>query len=161
VFPSEAAQISNKLPGFASTLSSLGLDISSLRERISKPLHPVFITPTSGLPDLSSLPTFEGEVAVWPVICLCASHAEKDDSDTGYIQGAGDDTEAWAFGLTSSAFWKNKAYLMAESSEEELRARIAEVMSTRTDGWFSEPISAARVASERTMYASVSALSVS
>jgi tRNA A64-2'-O-ribosylphosphate transferase len=40
-------------------------------------------------------------------------------SHDGYIQGAGDDSESWAYGLTAPLFWENKKTLM-NTPEENL-----------------------------------------
>lgn len=49
-------------------------------------------------------------------------------SEGGYIQGAGDDSESWAHGLTPPVFWENKSALLA-TDEEELPDRIQELMA--------------------------------
>lgn len=50
-------------------------------------------------------------------------------SEGGYIQGAGDDSEGWAHGLTPPVFWANQA-ILKQSSEEELPNLIAELIKT-------------------------------
>lgn len=44
-------------------------------------------------------------------------------SEGGYIQGAGDDSEGWAFGLTPPVFWANREVLK-NTPEEELPGLI-------------------------------------
>lgn len=44
-------------------------------------------------------------------------------SEGGYIQGAGDDSEAWAYGLTPPVFWANRAVLK-NTPEDELPGLI-------------------------------------
>lgn len=39
-------------------------------------------------------------------------------SEGGYIQGAGDDSEAWAYGLTPPVFWANQAILKSTPEDE-------------------------------------------
>lgn len=39
-------------------------------------------------------------------------------SEGGYIQGAGDDSEAWAHGLTPPVFWANQAVLKGTPEDE-------------------------------------------
>ena len=39
-------------------------------------------------------------------------------SEGGYIQGAGDDSEAWAHGLTPPVFWANQAVLKSTPEDE-------------------------------------------
>lgn len=53
------------------------------------------------------------------LICCSASKLEKGDSDD-YVQGAGDDIEYWANGLTAQVFWQNKDLLLNEHTEEKL-----------------------------------------
>jgi tRNA A64-2'-O-ribosylphosphate transferase len=48
-------------------------------------------------------------------------------SDGGYIQGAGDDSEGWANGLTAPVFWENKDVLL-KTEESELPSIIQELM---------------------------------
>ena len=62
------------------------------------------------------------------MICCSASRLEDGDADH-YIQGAGDDTENWACGLTAEAFWRNKGYLCKDGGEENVQSRVTDVMS--------------------------------
>lgn len=75
-----------------------------------------------------------------PVICCTASKrvvgSEMDQG--GYIQGAGDDTENWAQGLTPDVFWTHTDDLL-EASEAELPALIVKLVqehktATQTSG---------------------------
>lgn len=65
-----------------------------------------------------------------PVICCTASRrvlgSEMDEG--GYIQGAGDDTENWAGGLTPVVFWKHVDELLSTPEEDlpELITRLVE-----------------------------------
>ncbi|UKZ72869.1 hypothetical protein TrVFT333_000506 [Trichoderma virens FT-333] len=65
-----------------------------------------------------------------PVICCTASRrvigSEVDEG--GYIQGAGDDTENWALGLTPDVFWANTiAFLSAaEADVPDLIVKLVE-----------------------------------
>ncbi len=43
-----------------------------------------------------------------------------------YIQGAGDDEEAWSHGLTPYLFWNNIQYILGTSSEESLLCAVQE-----------------------------------
>jgi len=40
------------------------------------------------------------------------------ESYSGYVQGAGDDAESWAHGLTPQVFWSNHTELLAASEDE-------------------------------------------
>jgi tRNA A64-2'-O-ribosylphosphate transferase len=48
-------------------------------------------------------------------------------SEGGYIQGAGDDSEGWAHGLTPPVFWANQT-LLKQTSEEDLPDLISELV---------------------------------
>jgi tRNA A64-2'-O-ribosylphosphate transferase len=52
-------------------------------------------------------------------------------SEGGYIQGAGDDSEAWAHGLTPPVFWANRL-LLKRTSEEDLPGVIDELVGEYT-----------------------------
>jgi tRNA A64-2'-O-ribosylphosphate transferase len=48
-------------------------------------------------------------------------------SEGGYIQGAGDDSEGWAHGLTPPVFWANRA-ILKQTPEEDLPDVISELV---------------------------------
>lgn len=50
-----------------------------------------------------------------------------EEVDEGYIQGAGDDSESWSYGLTSAVYWKNKGQLLS-ASKEDIASLIQELM---------------------------------
>ena len=54
-------------------------------------------------------------------------------SEGGYIQGAGDDSEGWAHGLTPPVFWKNKATLFG-TDEDDLPGVISDLMANAGQG---------------------------
>jgi tRNA A64-2'-O-ribosylphosphate transferase len=68
-----------------------------------------------------------------PVVCCTSSKrvlgvgAEIGEAG-GYIQGAGDDTENWALGLTAEVFWRHKEELLA-ASEAELPELITQLVA--------------------------------
>lgn len=125
VSKSEHAQISALLPSFVVALQALKLPLHELRQHISKPLRPIWVTPESDLTPASHI--FED---FHPVICCTVSRrvAGGEASEGGYIQGAGDDTENWACGLTPPLFWANKQRLL-DTVESELPDLIAELVS--------------------------------
>lgn len=127
VSQSEHTQISNLLSTFSNTLRELQLPLDELRSRISKPIRPVWVTPDSHL-------TQTGEIYAdyHPLICCTVSRrvAGAEASEGGYIQGAGDDTENWAHGLTPSVFWANYELLFS-TSEYELPDLIASLLIDR------------------------------
>ncbi|KAK3308828.1 tRNA A64-2'-O-ribosylphosphate transferase [Chaetomium strumarium] len=130
VSSSEASQISALLPDFVSSFLSLAIDLAPLRRTLKKPLRPFWITPED---DLSL--TADGLAGIaeeyHPVVCCTASRrvVGAEMSEAGYIQGAGDDTENWALGLTAEVFWRHRETLLA-ASESELPGLIGELVAS-------------------------------
>ena len=122
---SEHAQIDQLLPGFAEKLRELALDVSELRQQVLKPIRPVFLSPNMVLP----LPREDDEN--WNRLALVStSRLEVRDADEGYVQGAADDAEHWALGLTPRLFWENEEYLLDDSiGEAETEKRALEVVA--------------------------------
>ena len=63
-----------------------------------------------------------------PVGCCTASRCVvgAEASEGGYIQGAGDDSEGWAQGLTAAVFWRHKAQLL-KTPEEAIPTLIRKI----------------------------------
>ncbi|EDN91120.1 hypothetical protein SS1G_00523 [Sclerotinia sclerotiorum 1980 UF-70] len=116
VSDSEHAQITNLLPQFVQAFQALNLPIETFRSKLRKPIRPIWVTPESQVSNTGDV--FED---FHPVICCTVSRrvAGGEVSEGGYIQGAGDDTENWAHGLTPNIFWTNQQQLL-ETSEEDL-----------------------------------------
>jgi tRNA A64-2'-O-ribosylphosphate transferase len=110
VSDSERTQISALLPSFLASLKALNLPRDTFNAPVSKPLRPIWITPDSSL--LETNKVYED---FHPVICCTVSRRvlEGEMSGGDYIQGAGDDTENWAHGLTPSIFWSNQEVLLS------------------------------------------------
>lgn len=133
------SQIAALIPSFLSSLKELNL---TLPTSLTKPLRPLWITQDSSLPnppdsdddDDDAMPNVEDQGVIFqdyrPIICCTASRrvigSEVDEG--GYIQGAGDDTENWAMGLTPDVFWANTtAFLSApETDLPDLIVRLVE-----------------------------------
>ena len=145
VSASEASQIETRLPEFVDSFRALAIDVAPLREKLKKPLRPVWITQEDylSLPDDDDdddddpksrlgLITEEITSTFHPVVCCTSSRrvvgtgAEIGEAG-GYIQGAGDDTENWALGLTAPVFWRHKDRLLA-TPEGELPELIGELI---------------------------------
>jgi tRNA A64-2'-O-ribosylphosphate transferase len=121
---SEHAQIAARISGFVESLKTLDLDLTAIRQKLTKPLRPIWVTPTSSLP--SSPPEFS---SFYPVVLLTASSrasGSESTSETGYVQGAADDAEAWAQGLTAPLFWQHSETLLStpEDMIEEVIAGL-------------------------------------
>lgn len=115
VSQSEYTQMTALLPSFVNALLALKIPITDLQSQISKPLRPMWLTPGSNIESTSTV--FED---FHPIICCTVSRrvAGVELSEGGYIQGAGDDTENWAHGLTPTLFWENKDILLSTAESE-------------------------------------------
>ena len=115
VSPSEHVQIIALLPSFLVALQALNIPPADLRPHILKPLRPIWVTPDSDVTPTSSV--FED---FHPVICCTVSRrvAGGELSEGGYIQGAGDDTENWAHGLSPPVFWAKREVLLSAPEAE-------------------------------------------
>lgn len=73
------------------------MDMKHIAGVLRKPLRPIWLTPQSTL--LINDPPDYSDVPFWPVICLSASQAVESGSQVRpgylYVQGSGDDQEAW------------------------------------------------------------------
>jgi tRNA A64-2'-O-ribosylphosphate transferase len=108
---SERSQIEARIPQFVESFRGLGVDLTGIREKLSKPLRPIWRTQDDGLPEEG----MRGDGEFYPVICCTSSRrvVGTEMSEGGYIQGAGDDTENWAHGLTAEIWWKHADELLA------------------------------------------------
>lgn len=62
------------------------------------------------------------------VLCSASKRVHGAEmSEGGYIQGAGDDSEGWAHGLTPPVFWANEAVLFG-TDEEDLPGVIEDLV---------------------------------
>ncbi|KAF2273776.1 uncharacterized protein EI97DRAFT_435697 [Westerdykella ornata] len=127
VSASEYAQIEKRIDAFVkSFLEICNPPIDHLRQLLSnKPLRPLWVAQSSPLPPVP--PSFED---FHPIICCTASRRVHgaEASENGYIQGAADDHEAWARGLTPVVFWQNHDLLMT-TNEEDLPSLIGELVA--------------------------------
>ncbi|KAG7005130.1 initiator tRNA phosphoribosyl transferase [Physcia stellaris] len=127
---SERAQMEARVEGWVEDARALNLNLLHLRETLSKPLRPFWITPTSISAELvlSSSPSDYHNI-----ICLTASRFvdRPEASDGKYVQGAADDSESWAQGLTPNLFWRHEKELLGTREDElpELIRRLREEAS--------------------------------
>ncbi|EKV12617.1 TRNA a64-2'-o-ribosylphosphate transferase [Penicillium digitatum PHI26] len=112
---SEEAQIENRIEGFVHSLKSLKLDLDNLRQQLGKPIQIAWANRTYFHPaDLHTSDEYN-------LLVLCSASRRvhgAEMSEGGYIQGAGDDSEAWAYGLTPPVFWANQAVLKSTPEDE-------------------------------------------
>lgn len=131
VSASEVAQIKAKLPSLVDAVRELGLDVEGLRKKMGKPVKCFWIARGLGLipPTPAELATqFEGyregpdsSLKFHPLyLCMASEYQESatESSYSGYVQGAGDDAEAWASGLTPELFWKYRQRLINDNIAE-------------------------------------------
>ncbi|KAB5575772.1 tRNA A64-2'-O-ribosylphosphate transferase [Coniochaeta sp. 2T2.1] len=126
---SERSQIEERLGGFVRDFAGLGVDLEGVRGRLDRPLRPVWKGRDDGFEGMEEgeeeIEMLDGEGEFYPVVCCTASRGVRGTelSEAGYIQGAGDDTENWAHGLTAEIWWRHKDELLA-TAEGELPALI-------------------------------------
>ncbi|KEY73305.1 hypothetical protein S7711_01424 [Stachybotrys chartarum IBT 7711] len=148
--PSIHAQVDALIPSFLS--SFLGLQLS-LPTTLTKPLRPFWITQDTALGDEPVGDIYE---EYRPVVCCTASRrvVGSEIDEGGYIQGAADDTENWAHGLTAQIFWEYAQQLL-ETPEAELPDLIAHLIQQTSA---TDLGSRAEARKELTQYISVSPL---
>jgi tRNA A64-2'-O-ribosylphosphate transferase len=116
---SERSQIEARIGGFVEAFWELRIDVEPLREKVRKPLRPVWRT---GDDELLEGDDVDGgrERGFYPVVCCTSSRrvVGAEMSEGGYIQGAGDDTENWACRLTAQMFWENVDELLGAPEGE-------------------------------------------
>ncbi|KAG0637505.1 tRNA A64-2'-O-ribosylphosphate transferase [Tuber brumale] len=120
VSESERAQMERLVPEFVKRFLELGVDFSTYKKTIIKPLRPIWVCPESTLP--VSPPEFK---EFTPIILLTASKTMRGEGMEGeYIQGAGDDHEGWATesGLTPTLFWHHHTKIMSTPEQDLLGA---------------------------------------
>ena len=110
------------------------MDLVTLREELGKPLLPRWITQELRVPVLPE------DSKNHHVICCTASRRilGAEASEGGYIQGAGDDSEGWSYGLTPSIFWQNSKELKSTCERDlpdliEQLVKLANQCLQRTD----------------------------
>ncbi|PGH13923.1 hypothetical protein AJ79_03338 [Helicocarpus griseus UAMH5409] len=122
---SEESQIEKRIDGFVVSLNSLKLNMQELKSRLGKPIKLAWATREYLWPEYS-----EEELHNFHLMVLCSSSKRvhgAEMSEGGYIQGAGDDSEAWSCGLTPTIFWENKSTLF-RTGEEDLPGLIEELI---------------------------------
>ncbi|OIW29601.1 initiator tRNA phosphoribosyl transferase [Coniochaeta ligniaria NRRL 30616] len=131
---SERSQIEERISGFVESFLGLGVDLSGIRGRLSKPLRPIWRTQDDGLPEWEEGDVELGDGEFYPVVCCTSSRrvVGAEMSEGGYIQGAGDDTENWAHGLTAEIWWRYADELLA-TAEGDLPGFIEELVAKASE----------------------------
>ncbi|KAF4547951.1 tRNA A64-2'-O-ribosylphosphate transferase-like protein [Elsinoe fawcettii] len=125
---SEHEQIQELLHGLVKDLESLTIDLTTIRSTLKKPLRPIWVTQSSDLPETDC------DLDHYPIVLCTASgrDAEQDISGFDYVQGAADDAEAWALGLTPILFWKHRVTLL-DAYDDELPDLIRSLIAEGAD----------------------------
>ncbi|KAL4916835.1 tRNA A64-2'-O-ribosylphosphate transferase [Aspergillus aurantiobrunneus] len=112
---SEESQIEQRIDGFVHSLKRLKLDLDDLKKQLGKPIRVAWANRAYFHPtDLR-----KGEDYNLFVLCSASKRVHGAEiSEGGYIQGAGDDSEGWAHGLTPPVFWAHKYTLLTQAEED-------------------------------------------
>ncbi|GAA6011828.1 hypothetical protein JCM11491_000764 [Sporobolomyces phaffii] len=128
VGPSEHAQIDKKVAKWAEELAASAYDLEALKT-LDRPLRPFFVSPSSTL----SRHAAADFSTCYPIICASASKlAEEADGmerERGftYVQGSGDDHEAWSKGLTPKVFWQFADEILS-ASRDQIDSTISRIL---------------------------------
>ncbi|PGH01155.1 hypothetical protein AJ80_09050 [Polytolypa hystricis UAMH7299] len=123
---SEESQIESRIDRFVASLKTLKLNLDESKTRLGKPIRLTWASREYMWPEYSGADGRDD----FHVVVLCSASKRvhgAEMSEGGYIQGAGDDSEAWAQGLTPTVFWENKPALFG-TNEEELPQLIKELL---------------------------------
>ncbi len=125
---SEHTQIELRLPTFVSELRSLDLDVDMLRSKLNgEPIEIEWVTPDS----IVLSPPEDHANRNLIVLCTASGRTISGRPETfDYVQGAADDSESWARGLTPPLFWAHIEQL-SKTSEDELPAMIEGLVRAR------------------------------
>ncbi|KAK2069536.1 hypothetical protein P8C59_004106 [Phyllachora maydis] len=134
---SEKSQMEARMPAFLASFQHLEPDLSTIRLHLHKPLQPLWRTQDDD--DKLGAGAFAARLAavrragLHPVVCCTSSRRVRgaELSEAGYVQGAADDTENWALGLTAPVFWRHAGALLA-APEPDLPPLIGRLL--REDG---------------------------
>lgn len=148
VSESERSQMLSRVPDFVDSLKQLNLNMAGLRAQVSKPIRPTWVTQETNLShyhdsnddddDDDNGRIFE---SFRPVICCTSSRRITDgemSGHSGYVQGAGDDTENWAHGLTPPVFWDNAEQLLS-TPEADLPDLIRSLVTSASSSSHQQP----------------------
>lgn len=134
---SEVSQIESRLCGFVASFKELQLDLQALTTTLGKPMSIQWAL--NGSEDVDQIDTgwqlklAQDQDCNRLILCTASRRvAGAEISEAGYIQGAGDDSESWARGLTPNLFWTHQEMLLHENTEEELLETIGRLVAEDT-----------------------------
>lgn len=123
VSASEHDQIKCRIGQWVDEATQVKVDIEFIKMYLDKPLHPIWVTPDSTLPD--NRPEYDG---FYPVVLCTASRMAQDGTELRqgytYVQGAADDHELWARNLYPQLLWAHIDELGQLKGDEELLALV-------------------------------------
>eukprot|EP00667_Euglena_gracilis_P010121 EG_transcript_10299 len=131
VSASEREQIESCLDAWASTLIGSGVELPAL----GRPLKCLWLS-RANLGGVGAGTLARLREHCTPLVLVSVSYgpdgAPPSRPGWTYVQGAGDDHQAWSLGLTPRQFWEHKAWLVDNCDEEtECLRRVAEVVEGR------------------------------
>jgi tRNA A64-2'-O-ribosylphosphate transferase len=128
VSDSEKSQMEARIPVFLDSFKSLNINLEPLRQHLQKPLRPLWVTQEDLI---SADPVQQVARDSHSVVCCTSSRrvTGTEISEGGYIQGAGDDTENWALGLTAPIFWRHRERFLS-TPEAELPELIQSLLES-------------------------------
>lgn len=132
----EHRTIEGQIDAWVTALIDSGID-QALLEVLDKPLRPLWVTPDSRLTGMSFS---KSEQDFYPLILVTASKCVPDGIERldgfTYNQGAADDEEMWARGLTPDLFWKLQNEILSSSvdCETTIDRLVSQGKKTRPSG---------------------------
>ena len=147
----EAEDIRQVLPSLRDDAGRLGLDIRFLRSQLSRPLKPYFLEPPSiafASADTETSTAFApnepDNLLTHHIYVVMASTNETSLGlpFLGYIRGAGDDEDNWAYGMTAAQFWQGRNALLEalKDSEMDFPSIIYQSTSHRQPIEYTQPV---------------------
>ena len=148
VSKSHVEQISSLIPLWIESVSeSVKTMIRQLlSDHLVHPFQPVWVCSTedqslewfgTGAESLLEEGNESTSLSFTPLILLSASAVTSDGMHSQhhswqYIQGAGDDEEAWAHGLSPSQFWKHKELILASDDYREVETAVEHIVNQKS-----------------------------
>ena len=131
---SEVSQIEARLDSFVTSFKELQLDFQAMAKTLRKPILVQWAVNRGKVANDLTREWREklSEDQDCNLLILCSASRRvigAEVSEGGYIQGAGDDSESWANGLTPSIFWKHQEMLIHRTADEELPDTIARLIA--------------------------------
>ncbi|KAJ1343311.1 hypothetical protein BSLG_002337 [Batrachochytrium salamandrivorans] len=148
---SEQARMRDLVEGFANKLLASCIDLTEIAGLLEKPLRPIWVTPVTrmfmGCDSGGQLwDDVHADLSFTPILCISASmdplHMDMDDipvlhleSNFSYIQGAADDSEMWAPGLTSSLFWAHlHSFHLSDTTPQQCEQDVRLILDQHQSG---------------------------